>query len=262
MTPIDRRSFLTRGAASVLAVGGGTLGLAAVRSYLAGDGRTHTQASRSRTHRRSISRIRSGAPLVGLTFDDGPDPKYTPNVLAILERFGVTATFFCVGVNLAAHPDLARSVVAAGHGLGNHSLTHRELDLLDAVDVRSEIDGWQREADSLGIPPATLFRPPKGFTSQTVIAASEAAGCHTVFWEACVEDFIKERDIEDGIARLLDRIEPGSIVLAHDGGHIEAPDRPRIDRSRTIDALPILLDGLGSRALTGVDIETLLAAAG
>ncbi len=222
---------------------------------------TRTEASRARAQPDALFRVKTDMPLVGLTFDDGPDPAYTPAVLEQLARFDVTATFFLIGVNATARPELVADLVAGGHSIGNHTLDHAQLQLLTAPEVTRQIDGGEQALVDLGVRRPDLFRPPRGFTDEAVGVSAGENRYRTVFWSDCVERFIDQApSIADGMDALVARVRPGSIVLAHDGGHVAAANRPVIDRSKTVEALPRLLEGLHRLGLRAVDVPTLLAA--
>src|SRR5262249_28061354 len=102
-----------------------------------------------------------------------------------------------------------------------------------------------------GAPKPVLFRPPLGLTDERVAAITEAQGLRTVLWSACVEHYVNHVDVAAGTARLLANIRPGMIILAHDGG---IPDR-----TRTMQSLPTLLDGLDKRGYKVVTVSQLVA---
>ncbi len=205
------------------------------------------------------NRVDTSTKVVALTFDDGPDPDYTPSVLETLARFEAKATFFTVGVNAAAYPGLLARELAAGHRIGNHTLDHADLELVTPEEVAAEIDKGEQAIVGAGAPRPDLFRPPMGFTDEVVGVFADAYRYRTIFWGVCVERFVDHAGVRPGIDRLLARVRPGTIVLAHDGGHIEAPDRPVVNRDRTMEALPLLLDGIRRKGLQAVDVATLLA---
>ncbi len=126
-------------------------------------GRTRTVDQRRSVQPNGLFRVRTNEPVVALTFDDGPDPRCTPDVLSLLKDAEAVATFFLVGVNAAADPELVRKVLASGHSVGNHTYDHRELQLLTPANVRSEIDRGQRSLIRAGAPAPRLFRPPMGY---------------------------------------------------------------------------------------------------
>ena len=212
---------------------------------------TDTPEARERVQSHAVFRVTTGRPLVALTFDDGPDPRWTPAVLGLLGGRAGRATFFLVGRSALAHPDLVQAELAGGDEIGNHTLTHAHLEFLTPAGVQAEVAGGSRAIVAAGAPRPLLFRPPRGFTTKVVARAAARAREQTVFWGLTVERFIGRRGaVADGVSRLLARMRPGTVVLAHDGG---------MDRSRTLQALPLLLDGLAARGYRLVTLSELLA---
>lgn len=194
--------------------------------------------------------VRTHDKVVALTFDDGPDPRWTPAVLAMLRAHHAHATFFLVGEHALAHRDLVADLLADGHEIGNHTFDHPHLPALGDAAIREEIARGEQAIVDAGAPAPTLFRPPIGLTDERVAAATRDAGLRTVLWRGCVEHFVNHQPVAVGVSRMLDGVRPGAILLAHDGG---IPDR-----SRTMQALPLLLDGLkarGYRVVTVSDLE-------
>lgn len=264
---MDRRGFLRGAGACVLcAVGAGVIGRRTAPPHATSDlragERTSTAKLRAEAQPDGVFGVRTKQPLVGLTFDDGPDPDYTPTVQDILARFELKATFFLIGVNATANGSLIAAHLAAGHTIGNHTLDHAELELLTPEQVATEIDGGERALISAGVPRPHLFRPPKGFTDEVVGVFADAGRYRTIFWTECVERFVdRAPSVAEGVEAVLKRLRPGSIVLAHDGGRVAAPNRHVVDRTRTMEALPLLLDGIRKMGLRAVDIDTLLRSA-
>ena len=187
--------------------------------------------------------------LVALTFDDGPDPRYTPAVLAILARYHVHATFFVEGRFVRAHPDLARQIIAQGHVLGNHTDTHPYLNRFDPARVRAEMDGCDAALrDTLGLH-TFLFRPPRGLWNRTLYDETRRRGDHLILWTVALEhhDAPTPRAMSERALRL---VRPGGILLLHDGGSAR--------RDSTVAALPLLLDGLRAKGCMCVTVPDLL----
>lgn len=268
-TQVSRRSFL---------VGGGLCGICAVAGFFAGrrtsatapsapvaiavpvpGAETLTTRERQAAQPDGLFRVPTTEPIVALSFDDGPDPLYARAVLDLLANNSIRATFFSVGVNAIAAPDLVRQLLDAGHSVGNHTFDHRELELLTVEEVQTEIEKGQTALMSTGIPRPKLFRPPKGYTDEVVGVIADADRYRTVFWDGCVEHFVNHQPVADGVAQLVAKTRPGSILLAHDGGVIVGSGRSPISRARTMQALPMLLEGLRRKGLDVVDIPTLLA---
>ena len=220
---------------------------------------TDTTARRRRTQPDAVFRVPTNKPIVALSFDDGPDPRYTPQVLDMLDHFRARATFFVVGLNALAHRDLAADIKGGGHSFGNHTFDHIDLEELSQSRVRDEIERAASAFHTAGVPATTMFRPPKGYTSPDVRLATVHDKYRTIYWDACVEHFVNHMPVATGVDRMLHHVAPGSVILAHDGGTIAGTGRPPLDRSRTIEALPLLLAGLKRKGLTVVDVRTLLA---
>ena len=170
---------------------------------------TLTKPERAAAQPDGLFRIATTERIVALTFDDGPDPLYTPSVLDLLNRVGANATFFLVGVNAVAVPNLVARVLSAGHSVGNHTFDHRELELLTVEQVQVEIEKGQAALVGTGVPRPKLFRPPKGYTDDVVGVLADADRYRTVFWDGCVEHFVDHQPVKDGVAQMLARSGPG-----------------------------------------------------
>ena len=197
---------------------------------------------------------------VALTFDDGPDPRWTARVAAILDGHGadgVDGTFFLVGEALDRWPDVARGLDAGGHLLANHSYHHDSWRWLDPryPELERTQQAFRRR---LGRCPA-LFRPPHGQRTPFVLDRADDAGLRTVTWDVSAEDW-SDRDGARVARRILDGVRPGSIVLLHDG--IDGRGDASVDRDVLLEALPLILDGLDQRGLTPVRLDELLGTPG
>jgi peptidoglycan/xylan/chitin deacetylase (PgdA/CDA1 family) len=190
-------------------------------------------------------------PLVALTFDDGPSED-TPRILDVLEASGVRAAFFMIGRQVARHPELARRIVAGGHEVGNHSYSHPIFLYRTARQTRDELARAQEIiADVTGVRPV-WSRPPCGVRSRAYFAAAQELGLRTVQWT--VAGFDWKRRAAHRIARdVLRGASAGAIVLLHDG---DSADRAR--RRETVEAVPLILDGLRSRALGAAGLTALV----
>jgi uncharacterized membrane protein/peptidoglycan/xylan/chitin deacetylase (PgdA/CDA1 family) len=192
-------------------------------------------------------------PEVALTFDDGPDPRSLPRLLALLAEDGTPATFFVVGRRAAAHPDAVRAILAAGHELGNHSDTH-DVFLATRPPSRAlaEIQGCQAALAAHGVRPL-LFRPPVGITSPPLRGVLRTAGLRCIAWSRRGRDFGNRR--WRGLARrVLRGVRPGDIVLLHDALPPPTPLDAWLQEIRAV------LDGLRQRGLRPVALSALLGA--
>jgi peptidoglycan/xylan/chitin deacetylase (PgdA/CDA1 family) len=172
---------------------------------------------------------------VALTIDDGPDPEWTPEILALLQRLDIRATFCVIGRQAKLHPDLVAAVAGAGHLVANHTYTHQFLGSATQERIRSEIG---RATDAVtaatGGHRPTLFRAPGGEWSHAVLAECAAEGLRPLGWSVDPRDW--SRPGTTSIVRtLLGRTVPGSIILEHDGGG---------NRAQTLQALTVALPRL------------------
>ena len=183
---------------------------------------------------------RIAGPGVALTFDDGPDPVFTHEVLDVLADRGVTATFFVVGDNARRHPSLIRRMVAEGHGVASHSMTHPDPWRLRPVELwRDYRTGHLEVAEVLGHD-VRLFRPPKGHIDRRGALVMRAAGLRPYLWTLDAADWEPDLRPEDVVER-LGRPVAGDVILLHDG--LEGPWAPEaLDRSAMVAGLRRFLD--------------------
>ena len=171
---------------------------------------------------------------IALTFDDGPHPENTDQILALLDKYRITATFFVIGENIDYFPEVFGRVVASRHEIGNHTDTHPKLQGQKAGEITEEIRLCEEKILARGGKKPLLFRPPEGVKNEAVSAASRKAGYRTVYWTLDTLDWTgaSAASIE---RRILSGVKGGSIILCHDyivgGGHnVEALGRviPRL----------------------------------
>jgi peptidoglycan/xylan/chitin deacetylase (PgdA/CDA1 family) len=184
--------------------------------------------------RAPVPAARAPGKVVALTFDDGPDPRFTPAVLTILRQAAVKATFCVVGRWARLHPDLVQAISADGHVLCDHTETHPALDRLPGDQVAAQI-GAPADYSRLvtGAKPQFL-RPPYGATSPVVVAIAHAEGLRVLQWSVDPQDWTRP-GVGTIVTRVLRQVHPGAVVLLHDGGS---------DRTQTVAALPIIITAL------------------
>jgi peptidoglycan/xylan/chitin deacetylase (PgdA/CDA1 family) len=182
---------------------------------------------------------------VALTFDDGPDPSYTPQILAILEHYGIKATFFWVGCNIVAYPEIVRQAHAAGHVIGNHSWSHPNLALLFKRTILSQLVRTSEAIQRIIGVQSAFFRPPYGAFNSATLTCARSLDMTTVIWDVRATDWAQP-GIDIIARRVIDRASNGSIVLLHDGGG---------DRSQTVAALPTIIEELQSRGFHFVTLQ-------
>jgi peptidoglycan/xylan/chitin deacetylase (PgdA/CDA1 family) len=174
---------------------------------------------------------------VTLTFDDGPDPRHTPEVLEVLAAHGVAATFFVVGRHAELRPDLVTAVADAGHEVGGHTWDHTPLLDLRGVEFERQIDDLHAYLESLTGRAVRYVRAPLGRYDPETLRRLRARGLAAVQWSVDPRDWSRP-GVDAIVSAVLDALTPGAIVLLHDG---------RGDRSQTVQALPRILEGIGER---------------
>jgi peptidoglycan/xylan/chitin deacetylase (PgdA/CDA1 family) len=185
---------------------------------------------------------------IALTFDDGPHPTWTPQVLNILDYLQVKATFFVVGENVERYPGLVAEIQRRGHSVQNHTYTHPDLVTLSNDQVDLELRRNHIELRDAGVSKPNCLRPPYGSYDQRIDLLAEARSLELVLWDVDTRDWSRP-----GVPAIIDRATEagsGDIILFHDGGG---------DRSQTVEALPEVILELDER---GYDFQSLCAPAG
>jgi len=204
------------------------------------------------------------APLVAFTFDDGPHPDYTPQVLAALQQARVTATFNVMGVQAQRHQALLAEVVAAGHEIGNHTHTHADLTTLGRARTRTEIRDTQDRLQQLVQRPVRLFRPPRGELTGFGLRAAAELELDVVMW-SLDRGGPGVGTSQQVVQHIAQHVRRGDIVALHDGlGH--AGFRPKSAtaqflahrRAVEVRALPRVLALVAASGLQVVPVSTLL----
>lgn len=151
-----------------------------------------------------------------LTFDDGPVPEVTPLVLAILKRYDIRATFFCVGENVQKYPEIFASLQQNGHAVGNHTFHHAKAWKTDFHSYLSEVERCSKLVES------RLFRPPHGQINRK-IASKLSESYKLIMWSVITGDYDKQLSGEQCLGIALKHTRPGSIIVFHDS--IKARER-------------------------------------
>jgi peptidoglycan/xylan/chitin deacetylase (PgdA/CDA1 family) len=186
-----------------------------------------------------------GPAAVALTFDDGPHPEGTPSMLATLAQFGVTATFFVIGEQVAKRPALARLIVDQGHVIGLHGHQHRPHPVRAAGEMALDYQrGLGAIEDATGIRPR-LHRPPFGIYSPASLRLAREHELQPLLWSRWGKDWRRHATPEQITERATSKIGAGDVVLLHDADHYSAHDSHR----RTAAALPGILRTLSSAGL-------------
>jgi peptidoglycan/xylan/chitin deacetylase (PgdA/CDA1 family) len=224
-----------------------TLASAAAASYAG----YATMASTSQLYGRTLTH--GGDPQqMALTFDDGPNDPHTMHLLDVLEKHNAKATFFLIGKYVRQRPEIARTILAAGHDIGNHTDSHPNLVLVSAARLRQELDGCRKSLeDALGTK-ITLFRPPFGGRRPNVLRTARKLGLSPVMWSVTAYDW-NARSAEAIVGKVIQQVDSrrkpqGEIILLHDGGHLAFGT----DRRFTVEATQGLLERYSAKRFVTV----------
>lgn len=233
---------------------GAALGLAGA----AGFAYYHGQVPTSQLYGATIAHNPAGGRRIALTYDDGPNPRFTPQLLELFERHGAHATFFQIGKWVEREPALAREVQAAGHAIGNHTFNHPTLALCSTERVTEELRLCHEAAQAAGIEYArvdgrSLMRCPWGRRQPLTLRAVREAGYVPVQWSITGWDWQKRRSAESITAKCL-KARGGDVILLHDGVHTE----PQCDRHKSVAATRTVLERLGGEGFEFVTIPELV----
>jgi peptidoglycan-N-acetylglucosamine deacetylase len=195
----------------------------------------------------TYAQVRVDQPYIAMTFDDGPSAENTPRLLEMLKQRNIKATFFLIGENAAANPDIVRRILADGNEIGNHSWTHPQLSKLSEDRVTAEIEKTQDAIKgATGFAPV-LLRPPYGaITARQREWIENRFGLNIILWS--VDPFDWKRPGASVIThRILSEVRPGAIILSHD------------IHKQTVDAMPATLDGLIANGYKFATVSQLIA---
>jgi len=184
---------------------------------------------------------------VALTFDDGPDPVYTTQILRILAEDHIIATFFVEGKNAKLHPDLIKTEINAGHEIGNHTYNHPHLQKISAAAVNREIEATDRQLKKISGKIPYTFRPPYLELDQNILESSRKLHKKIIMSTLTLEHSAAASSAAEA-DRVIKHVFPGAIILAHDG---------RLNRSKTVAALPFLIKGLLKKGYRFVTVDEL-----
>ena len=197
-----------------------------------------------------------GVRQVALTFDDGPSPRATRKILALLNQYGAHATFFVLGDHLEEYPGLVRAEIRDGEEVGNHSFDHPRFPKCDMPAQERELERTQVDLDLLGYHPADLlFRPPFGDYNQRLVAYLGHTHRRLVLWGIDSGDW-QGLPAEAIVHNVLDRVRDGAIIIFHDSDEHE-----RANRTPTVEALKVILPALQAAGYRMVTISELIAGA-
>jgi peptidoglycan/xylan/chitin deacetylase (PgdA/CDA1 family) len=187
---------------------------------------------------------------MAITIDDGPDPNVTPQVLDILAQHGAQATFFCIGERAAAHPELCRRMLAAGHGIENHGARHPTLCALSGpAGWRREIEDGQHILQRITGQTPRFYRAVAGLRNPFLAPVLHTLGLQLATWTRRGFD-TRERDPRKVLRRLTQGLSAGDILLLHDGHAAHTPSGEAL----IVVVLPRLLEAIRAHGLTPVTL--------
>lgn len=159
---------------------------------------------------------------IALTFDDGPHPVYTEEILDILEEYGIRATFFVIGENVEYYPDTFEKIQSHGHEIGNHTYSHPHMRGESATKLTAELRKTEALLQAKGALGTRLFRPPEGVCSDAVCEAAQKMGYAIILWTQDTKDW--SHTCSETIAKNLKKtVTSGDIILFHDYIASESP---------------------------------------
>ena len=201
---------------------------------------------------RRLDEVTPSPGAVALSFDDGPDPEITPDVLDLLDAYDARASFFVVGERAAAHPELVRAMADRGHRVENHTQTHpHAFAFYGPWRQAREIDRAQATISELTGRTPTWFRAPAGIRNPLLEPLLAARGLRLASWTRRGYDTVERQPVKVA-ERLLRGLAEGDLLLLHDGAAAGRPPRDRRDRPVVLDALERVLDALAARDLRGI----------
>ncbi len=190
---------------------------------------------------------------VAITFDDGPSPRYTPEILAVLERYQAHATFFVLGRKVEKYPQLVQALLRAGNEVGNHTFDHPRLTKTAEAVRESEVERTALDLELLGDRTSRWIRPP--FSAYDARFKDYVAHTHgrLVLWSIDSGDW-KGLDRDTIVNNVVNRVRPGSIIILHDSDELD-----KADRRPTVEALKLILPALQAKGYRLVTISQLVA---
>ena len=212
-----------------------------------GDAAYCAELSSDSAHRPVLRANRTAAGRIALTFDDGPHPTMTAPILDLLAEYGVQATFFVIGVNAEAHPDIVWREIAEGHEIGNHTKTHPDLSRLNYRAAAEEVTGAQSVLFARYEYPPRLLRPPGGEVNENLCRLADGLDYELILWSVDTRDWA-HTDTATIVRTVCENISDGDVILFHDFITGEA---------HTLEALRELIPQLISRGYEFVTVSRL-----
>ena len=238
-----------------IAIGAGALAAAGVAFYGA-------QIPTAQIYGRTVCREPGAGRKLCLTYDDGPNPAWTPQLLDLLDEHDAKATFFLIGKWSEREPDLIREVVARGHAIGNHTFTHPTMPAKSDERIREELDACREAVEAAGVTFSSiagrmLMRPPYGRRRPGTLRVLKEKGYLGITWSITGYDW-RPHTTARAITRRCLKAGPGDIILLHDGFDRD----PSFDRHRSVETTKNLLEHYRPQGYDFVTVPELVDAAG
>jgi peptidoglycan/xylan/chitin deacetylase (PgdA/CDA1 family) len=207
------------------------------------------------TRRGTIYRVKTPHKQVALTFDDGPSPAWTPQILDELKKANIKATFFMIGHHVKKYPDVARRVAREGHEIGNHGYAHSVLFYYTPDELEEDIKYSELVIKEITGQATTCFRPPKAMITHREKDIIKAMGYRVVLWSLNSKDWVTF-DHKYIVRYILRNVQNGDIILFHDSGGVFKTEGG--NRSETVSTIPLLAQKLKERDFEFVTVDELL----
>jgi peptidoglycan/xylan/chitin deacetylase (PgdA/CDA1 family) len=191
--------------------------------------------------------------VVALTFDDGPYPPYTEQLLDVLKEYHVPATFFLIGKNVEKYPELVKRISMEGHQLGNHTYHHIDLLKVDRKVIAEEVDLTNQAIVAATGTMPHLMRPPHGFRDPVVLEIMGERGLKVVEWSVMSRDWLNP-GVDVIVERTVSKVKNGSIVLLHDGDGVAS----QASRMQSVEAARSIIQRLLAQGYTFVTVDEIL----
>ncbi len=195
------------------------------------------------------ARVQTEEKVIALTFDDGPHPYLTPEILELLDDYGAKATFFVVGKMARAYPSVLKEITSKGHELGNHTYTHLVESSGGCEALKKEIIDTEQAILEIALQKPTLFRPPTGYVCKNALKMTGELGYKTIVWDIDTRDWAHTSP-QKIFAEVKKYAANGSIILFHDFIGKDSP---------TVSALRLVLPWLKSQGYRFVTVSEMLA---
>jgi peptidoglycan/xylan/chitin deacetylase (PgdA/CDA1 family) len=203
----------------------------------------------------TLYRVRTSKKIVALTFDDGPSPTWTPQILDELKKAGVKATFFMIGEHVEKYPDVVRRVHDEGHEIGNHTYDHHGIFYYTPEELKAEVEKADDAIAGVIGQRTTFFRPPKAWITGKEKRQLKDMGYTPVLWTLNSKDWVTFDD-KYIVPYIVDRIKPGDIILFHDSGGVFGIENG--NREETVQSIPQVITELARRGYRFVTISELM----